>query len=154
MPPPACTARYSTIPRHLKRFSPPLAWSGPLARGQPPRQMMIDGVKGTVSRIEIGAVRPAWRVSPTTGNIHSDVIVEMTQQWTPADSGQSFRGGCTIVCGLDTGDVRYVIRKRVGHSGRTADQQSFRGALTDTSSQTAYFIGAQHEPFAMIHRGV
>ena len=124
------------------------------ARGQPPRQMMIDGVKGTVSRIEIGAVRPAWRVSPTTGNIHSDVIVEMTQQWTPADSGQSFRGGCTIVCGLDTGDVRYVIRKRVGHSGRTADQQSFRGALTDTSSQTAYFIGAQHEPFAMIHRGV
>ena len=103
--------------------------------------MMIDGVKGTVSRIEIGSVRPAWRVSPTTGDIHSDVIVEMTQQWTPADSSQSFRGGCTIVCDLDTGEVRYVIRKRVGHSGRTADQQSFRGALTDSTSQTAYFIG-------------
>jgi hypothetical protein len=124
------------------------------AKGQPPRQMMIDGVKGTVSRIEIGAVRPAWRVSPTTGNIHSDVIVEMTQQWMPADSSQSFRGGCTIICGLDTGEVRYVIRKRVGHSGRTADQESFRGALTDSTSQTAYFIGAQHEPFAMMHRGV
>ena len=47
----------------------------------------------------------------------------MTQRWTPADGGgQSFRGGCTIVCDLDTGEVRYVIRKRVGHIGRTTNE--------------------------------
>ena len=123
--------------------------------GQPPKEVMIDGVKGTVSRIEVASVRPAWRIS-ASGDILSDVIVEMTQQWKPADgSGQTFRGGCTIICDLESGDVRYVIRKRVGHSSRTADEKKFRGALTETTSQAAYFSdGHDHsEPFAMMHRG-
>jgi Subtilase family len=131
----------------LVRSSPP---------GQPPREVSIDGVKGTVSRIEIGSVRPAWRVSPTD-DILSDVIVEMTQRWTPADGGgQSFRGGCTIICDLDTGKVRYVIRKRVGHIGRTTNEMKFRGALAETTSQAEYFTSADGhgEPFAMLHRGV
>lgn len=126
------------------------------ARGEPPREVTIDGEKGTVSRIEIGSVRPAWRVSPT-GDIQSDIIVEMTQRWMPAKGGgQSFRGGCTIICDLDTGDVRYVIRKRVGHLERTRDERAFRGALTDGGSQAAYFTDAHGhgEPFAMMHRGV
>jgi hypothetical protein len=123
--------------------------------GQPPRDVAIDGVRGTVSRIEIGSVRPAWRVSPT-GDILSDIIVEMTQQWNPADgSGQSYRGGCTIICDLDSGKVRYVIRKRVGNIARTDEAKKFRGALTEATSQAAYFSDAHGhgEPFAMIHRG-
>jgi hypothetical protein len=131
----------------LVRASPP---------GQPPREVTIDGVKGKVSRIEIGSVRPAQRVSPTTGEIRSDIIVEMTQQWTPNSGDQSFRGGCTIICALNDDKVRYVIRKRVGHARRTADQQSFRGAMAEAASQSGYFIDppGHGEPFAMIHRGV
>lgn len=123
--------------------------------GQPDRNVTIDGEKGTVSRIEIGSVRPAWRVNPE-GDIHSDVIVEMTQRWTPDGSDQSFRGGCTIVCDLNGGDVRYVIRKRVGHGGRTENEKRFRGALTDAAAQAPYFTDAHGhgEPFAMLHRGV
>jgi hypothetical protein len=128
-------------------------------RGQPAKQVTIDGVKGTVTRIEIGSVRPAWRFDPLGDvlsperNILSDIIVEMTQQWTPVDgNGQSFRGGCTIICNLETGKVRYVIRKRVGHIVRTQIEQEFRG---DTTGKAAYFMNAHGhgEPFAMLHRG-
>ena len=119
-------------------------------RGQLDKEVVIDGEKGTVSRIEIASIRPAWRVGPT-GDIVSDIIVEMTQRWMPGGGGQSFRGGCTIICDLDSGDVRYVIRKRVGHRDRTQAEQQFRGALTDKTSQAAYF--SDGEPFAMVHRG-
>jgi hypothetical protein len=115
----------------------------------------IDGKSGRVSRIEIGAVRPAWRVAPN-GDILSDLIIEMTQKWMPEDEpGQSFRGGCTLICDLDTAAVRYVIRKRVGHNVRTSEEASFRGALADSEGGPAYFTGAQAgaEPFAMLHRG-
>ncbi|WP_421995475.1 S8 family serine peptidase [Reyranella sp.] len=131
----------------LVRGSPP---------GKPPRAITIDGVKGKVSRIEIGSVRPAWRVAPD-GGILSDIIVEMTQRWTPADAGgRSFRGGCTIICDLDSGDVRYVIRKRVGNPRRTEQEMAFRGALAESDSHAAYFVEAngRGEPFAMMHRGV
>jgi Subtilase family len=121
--------------------------------GQPDREVVIDGVKGTVSRIEVGSVRPAWRVNLATGGILSDVILEMTQRWKP-DGGQSVRGGCTIICDLHSGDVRYVIRKRVGHKARTQAEQQFRGGLAE-ASQAPYFIDAHGhgEPFAMMHRG-
>ena len=123
-------------------------------RGQLNKEVTIDGIKGQVSRIAIESIRPAWRSDPI-GTTFADVIVEATQQWTPDDgSGQSVRGGCTIVCNLDTGDVRYVIRKRVGHRGRTAEQRQFRGGLADATSQAAYFIDGHQEPFAMLHRGV
>ncbi|GEP60586.1 S8 family serine peptidase [Reyranella soli] len=126
------------------------------APGQPLRQVMIDGKKGKVSRIEIGSVRPAWRVAPN-GDILSDIIVEMTQRWKPDDGGgKSFRGGCTIICDLDSGDVRYVIRKRVGNTIRTNEELGFRGALAEAGDHGAgYFDDAKGgEPFAMMHRGL
>ncbi len=124
--------------------------------GQGLRRVTIDGQKGQVSRIEIGSVRPAWRVAPN-GDILSDIIVEMTQRWKPDDGGgTSFRGGCTIICDLDSGDVRYVIRKRVGNSGRTKGELGFRGALAEAGDHGAgYFDDAKGgEPFAMMHRGL
>ena len=120
------------------------------------RQVTIDGKKGKVSRIEIGSVRPAWRVAPN-GDIRSDIIVEMTQRWKPDDGGgKSFRGGCTVICDLDSGDVRYVIRKRVGNSSRTREELGFRGALAEAGDHSAaYFDDSEgSEPFAMMHRGL
>ena len=76
----------------------------------------------------------------------------MTQQWTPAQGGgQPIRGGCTIVCKLDTGEVRYVIRKRVGNRARTNEARALRSAFTEPTGHAAYFTGHQ-EPFAMLHR--
>lgn len=112
----------------------------------------IDGKPGTVSRIEIGAVRPAWRVAPN-GDIRTDLIIEMTQRWMPADMpGQALRGGCTLICDLDTAEVRYVIRKRVGHKDRANNEIKFRGALADSEGASSYFTGSAAEPFAMLHR--
>jgi hypothetical protein len=110
----------------------------------------IDGVKGTVSRIEIHSVRPARRVR-LDGTIKSDIIVEMTQKWTPGGwQGPPFRGGCTLVCDATNGSVRYVIRKRVGHVKRTQAEAEFRGAMGG-EGHAAFFAG-HGEPFAMLHR--
>jgi hypothetical protein len=130
-----------------------------LVRPNPPgkgdRPVEIDRKPGVVSRIEIGSVRPAWRVGDT-GEIVSDVVVDMTQRWKPDGGELWFRGGCTIVSDLEDGDVRYIIRKRVGHSTRTQDETEFRGALAEArTSHPAYFAGGPHdhgEPFAMLHR--
>jgi hypothetical protein len=121
------------------------------APGEPERKVVIDGIPGTVSRIEIGSVRPAWRTG-ADGDVIADVVVEMTQRWTPDGGEQSFRGGCTIVCDLEDGDVRYVIRKRVGHRSRMQSELQFRGALAEARSTSAVYF-ADGEPFAMLHRG-
>ena len=116
----------------------------------------IDGERGTVSRIEVHSVRPAQRVGEN-GDIHSDIIIEMTQTWKPEKfPGERFRGGCTLVCDLKTGRVRYAIRKRVGHSRRTKDEAQFRGALAGEPGSAAFFMdGHGHsEPFAMLHRKI
>jgi hypothetical protein len=115
----------------------------------------IDGESGTVSRIEVYSVRPAQRVGES-GDIHSDIIIKMTQTWQPEKfPGERFRGGCTLVCDLKTGKVRYAIRKRVGHSGRTKDEAQFRGALAGEPGSAAFFMdGHGHEPFAMLHRKI
>jgi len=127
-----------------------------LIRTDEPRETMIDGKRGIVSKIEIHSIRPARRVNPD-GEIHSDLVIEMTQKWTPqgADS-RSFRGGCTIVCNFDTGHIRYVIRKRVGNAERLKDVQGFRGGMAGEASAAAFFEAAAGgaEPFAMLHRGI
>ena len=127
-----------------------------LIRTDKPQQTTIDGKSGIVSRIEIHSIRPARRVNPDN-EIHSDIVIEITQKWTPDDAGgRSFRGGCTIVCDFDTGKIRYVIRKRVGHQGRIAAEQQFRGGMAGESGVAAYFddIAGGSEPFAMLHRGI
>jgi len=80
-----------------------------------------------------------------------DIIVEITQKWTPDGwTGPPFRGGCTLVCDANDGCIRYVIRKRVGHAGRTKAETDFRGAMGG-EGHAAFFAG-HGEPFAMLHR--
>lgn len=127
-----------------------------LVRTDSARTMVIDGEPGTVSRIEIHSMRPARRVN-RDGAIRSDIVIEMTQSWTPEGSGEPrprhYRGGCTIVCDLDGGQVRYLIRKRVGNKARMATEREFRIGMV---GEAAYFndVGGHSEPFAMMHRDI
>lgn len=125
-----------------------------LVKTQERRVITLDGVRGRISKIEMHSVRPARRISPDN-TVLNDVIIEMTQSWKPHDgNGLSARGGCTIVCDRETGDIRYVIRKRVGHRRNVDAQMNFRMAMQEGSAMRNYFSedGMPSEPFAMVHR--
>jgi hypothetical protein len=108
---------------------------------------------GTLSPFEVHSVRPVRRVGPD-GQQKLDLVVEITQSWRPP-SGEKYRGGSTVIVDLEQMRIRYVVRKRVGHAQRIANQQGFRMALADTSIRSNYYddIALGREPFALLHRG-
>lgn len=112
---------------------------------------MVDGMAGTSGPIEVHSVRPCRRIGPD-GEQRAAVVIELTQAWQPADDTAWYRGGCTIVWDRAERRVRYLIRKRVGHGARTARQQAFRMAASD-SLGASYFRRDQDggEPFAIMH---
>ena len=116
--------------------------------------MTIDGEEGTVSRIAIEFDSAGLAARDPAGTAFSDVIVEMTQQWTPAQ-GSGAAHPRRLHDRLQTStpvNVRYVIRKRVGNRARTNEARALRSAFTEPTNHAAYFTGDQ-EPFAMLHRG-
>lgn len=109
----------------------------------------IGNTGGELGRIEVHSVRPARRVGPD-GQTSSDLVVEITQTFH-AEDGARYRGGCTLLIDLETGKVRYLIRKRVLSATRAQEQQG----LTDEYGLSAnYFDTATRhdEPFALLHR--
>lgn len=117
-----------------------------------PGPMTIGGVVGMLQPVEVHSVRPARRVGPD-GQMLSDVVVEITQTFRPTDPLQPlFRGGCTLLVDLRSKEVRYLVRKRVGHEGRLAKQQAFAAASVDML-RASYFqsLDDAAEPFAMLH---
>lgn len=137
---------------------------------------------------EIHSVRPARRIgldSQTT----TDLVVEITQRrrgyhdqqlqdeqdlreskWDRPDF--IFRGGCTLLIDLESGEVRYCVYKRIGPEAddRLRRQRRFLTKPRKPSLQASYFgappriyfqnaISAmdrgrvfQLEPFALLHR--
>jgi len=124
-----------------------------LIQTRDPIEITTGGVSGTLSRLEIHSVRQLRRVGPD-GNILDNVVIEITQSFRSSETGQKFRGGCTIIFDRDQGDVRYVIRKRVAHIGRMAAQQNFYEVAARQGLQGTYFTESSFgaEPFAMMHR--
>jgi hypothetical protein len=117
-----------------------------------PGPMTIGAVTGELQPIEVHSVRPARRVGPD-GQLLSDVVVEITQTFKPSDAAQAvFRGGCTLLVDLRTKEVRYLVRKRVDHGGRLANQQAFAAASVDML-RASYFLRPDEgvEPFALLH---
>ncbi len=107
-------------------------------------------IPGRLGGIEVHSVRPARRVGPD-GQTSSDLVVEITQTFRASD-GAPYRGGCTLLIDLETGRVRYLIRKRVLSAARAKAQQE----LTDEFGLSAnYFDTATRhdEPFALLHGG-
>jgi hypothetical protein len=118
-----------------------------------PGPLTINAVTGELQPIEVHSVRPARRVGPN-GELLSDVVVEITQTFKPSDPTQAlFRGGCTLLVDLRTKEVRYLVRKRVGHPGRLAKQQQF-GLDSVDMLRASYFQRPEEgvEPFALLHR--
>jgi hypothetical protein len=108
---------------------------------------------GKLSRFEIHSVRPVRRVGPD-GQHQLDLVVEITQSWTNS-AGEKYRGGSTVIIDLEKKELKYVVRKRVGHAQRIANQVGFRMELSHASIRSNYYDDFAHgrEPFAMLHRG-
>jgi hypothetical protein len=114
----------------------------------------IAGIKGEVRPLEVHSIRPARRIGPD-GQTVSDIVIEMTQTFRPADDPtHRFRGGCTLLIDLQTYEPRYLIRKRLDGSTGVAKQNAFRMATADTATLRANFYGGRYadwEPFALLH---
>ena len=127
--------------------------------------LTVGNVEGKLSPFEIHSVRPVRRVGPD-GQQRLDLVVEITQSWSPPNPNASsngtangnkekYRGGSTVIVDLEQKRIKYVVRKRVGHAGRISNQQGFRMALADNSIRSNYYddVASGREPFAMLHRG-
>jgi hypothetical protein len=114
----------------------------------------FDGMEGRLGGIEVHKVRPARRVR-LDGTIRSDLNIEITQTWYATKPQETrFRGGCTLLVDLDTQEIRYLIRKRLLHQGRVAEQMQFAADAASSGLRAEYFDGPsprQDEPFAVLH---
>lgn len=124
---------------------------------------------------EVHSVRPVRRVGPD-GQHLTDLIIEITQSrpgyLDPDEQKRAdrepparrkarrptcdfmFRGGCTVILSLESGEIRYAITKNVQSESRLARQRAFIDSIG--SVQATYFSQGPHrplrEPFAMLHR--
>jgi hypothetical protein len=116
------------------------------------RAVTIDNVRGEISKLEVHSVRPLRRIGPD-GQILDNVVIEITQSFKPTGDDRFCRGGCTIICDRKNGEVRYIIRKRVGHVRRSEEEFRFRDSRAMRAGYGNYFDErAFREPFAIAHR--
>jgi hypothetical protein len=129
--------------------------------------------------LEVSSVRPAYRVGQD-GRTVADLVIEIHQKrdgyldlgmQRRADEGKlegakpdfTFRGGATLLISTVTGQVRYVIGKRVGSNTRLEKQRSFlEQEAVDPSLRATYFgspvtayfrsAGRDCNLFALVHR--
>jgi hypothetical protein len=119
--------------------------------------------------VELHAVRLARRVGPD-GRDLPQLVIEITQsrqgfrdpeKQRRADLGETsearadflFRGGCTLVVDVNTGEVRYCIRKDISSARRLAAQRQFLFELIPESLAATYYgLDGCDEPLAFLHR--
>jgi subtilisin family serine protease len=116
-------------------------------------KILVDGLWGSASRLEVHSVRPLRRIGPD-GQVRAGVVIEITQRWFPEGSTEPIRGGCTIIWNRATETVEYVITRRVGHRRRTEQLEQHQTALTESGSSYANYRRIDRrpqEPFALLH---
>jgi hypothetical protein len=125
--------------------------------------------------LEVHAVRPARRIGPG-GEVRTDLVIVATQrrrgyfdaalqaavdagQMTPPPADFIFRGGCTLLLDLDSGAVRYCIRKDILDEERLARQRQHLQQQWLPAMRGTYFGNRGElkedglpEPFALLHR--
>ncbi len=129
--------------------------------------------------VEVNSVRPAYRVSPD-GLTVADLVVEVIQkrrgyfdrdlqkkvdagEIAPPEPDFIFRGGATLLISTDTGEMRYVVGKRVGSDRRLETQRLYLSEDASQHSLRATYFGSPLtsafkgsgdgvELFAMLHR--
>lgn len=117
----------------------------------------INDISGEVRPVEVHSVRLARRITEE-GQINSDVVVEITQTFRPAEEPLArIRGGCTLLVDLQSANPRYLIRKRLDGSDGVKKQFEFHMAMkgdSDHSSLRSNYYSASaatREPFALLH---
>lgn len=140
--------------RDLKRETPTaeLAALGLQRRGGV--EVEMAGRLGRLQHFEVHSVRPARRVD-SEGQARTDLVVEITQGWSPkAAPNTVVRGGCTVLFDLEARSVRYLIRKRLDGEGYVERQLGARAAFAASPLRELYFEAADPagEPFALLHR--
>ena len=117
----------------------------------------LNGQPGDLRGFEVHSVRPVRRIGPD-GQQRTDLVVEITQSWIPADRSGKFRGGCTLIIDMGKRKIRYVVRKLVGHLDRMGAQAAFQMQMADDNLANNYFqfqdSAARREPFAFMHRSI
>lgn len=108
---------------------------------------VLGGMNGQLDGIEIHSLRPTRRVA-LDRTVYRDIVIEITQTWSQDSSSLKVRGGCTLLIDRRSGQVRYLIRKRLDQPQRL-EQQLRLAAASDSGS---YFSPRREaEPFAMLH---
>jgi hypothetical protein len=123
---------------------------------------------------EVHAVRPVRRIGPDE-RVIQQMIIEITQarpEWLrPSNKRKpdappdfNFRGGATVIVDMETGGIRYIIRKPINDPARLKQHREFLnrdfGLNADAEPdheaalRVCYFgrAGEQREPFAILHR--
>ena len=114
-------------------------------------------------KFEVHAARFALRTKPDGGVVPQLLVTVLQADNVPADPGDPngpsmiFEGGSCLVADLRRRVVKYCIRKNLKSKNRLAQQQGFcmaqmtnaRSTYVDTSPDHA-----EHEPFALLHRGL
>jgi hypothetical protein len=93
--------------------------------------------------VAVHSVRPAWRAGPD-GSVHAELVIEISQSRRgyndpdqqrkvdrnlrgkqPPPQDFLFRGGCTLLVDLGSGEARYAITKSILNDGRLDRQRRF-----------------------------
>lgn len=126
-----------------------------------------------IPSLEVHSLRPARRVSPD-GDFVIDLVIELLQRrrgyldeetQRRADAGEfaelpaedfRFRGGCTLLVNVQTGQARYCVTRDVLDGQRLAAQRRFLGSPESQPLRDTYFktfdVDGGDEPFALLHR--
>ena len=129
----------------------------------------IERNKLGIPKFEVHSVRPCRRVSPD-GGVRRDLVIEIVQKRKAyfddavqqgVDSGAidpktikpdfDFRGGCTLIVDARSGQIRYLISKRIDSVTRLQAERDFRG-IGSHALAANYFTGSGKEsPFRLMH---
>jgi hypothetical protein len=123
----------------------------------------ISRGQGGRPKVEVHSVRPARRIGPD-GQVIVELVVEITQKReelmrpaNPASGRFPFRGGCTLLIDLESGEIRYCVVKNILSETRLQRQREYMDTPAALSLYATYFgrgrSQAAREPFALLHRG-
>ncbi|HEY9218791.1 MAG TPA: hypothetical protein VIO94_12120, partial [Phenylobacterium sp.] len=109
----------------------------------------LGELTGRLAGSEVHSVRPARRVGPK-GETRNDLVVEITQTFRA--EGVRHRGGATVLFDLESGEARYLIRKRLDNTERFAAGLAFAARPSASLRETYFGKSAGRETFALLHR--
>jgi hypothetical protein len=120
---------------------------------------------------EVRGFRPSLRVGPEGQRLHYYTVAVVQRRKgffdeavqdnvdsgrTPYSSVQedfTFLGGCTFVIDIQSGAVRYCVRKSILSETRLANEREFRKTQLRTSLAASYLSASSRDsnPFALLH---